>query len=366
MNIKPSKILITGGAGFIGSNLVDYFLNQGHEVVCLDNLVTGLKDNIANNMVNKRFHFIQGDIRDIETCKKAIKGCNYVLHHAALGSVPRSTKDPIGTTTTNINGFLNILISARDEQVIRFIYAASSSTYGDSKKIPKIESEIGEPLSTYGITKYANELYANVFASSYGMQCIGLRYFNVFGRRQLASGAYAAVIPIWVKKLMKHQQPIINGNKNISRDFTYIDNVIHANEQALFIDIEELNLKLLDYYNINIDNGISGQEPNKYVDNKIMNLKNNSKNISEIFNIAYGGNTTLQELFNTLKLYLSKYDNQISKVEPIIGPYRSGDIPHSKASIEKATNVLNYIPKYDPKTGFKLASKWYFDYYNHK
>ena len=199
--MKKMKILITGGAGFIGSNLTDHFLNQGHNIIGLDDLSTDFKKNISHHFDNSNFQFIKGDIRDLETCKEAVKDCDYVLHEAALGSVPRSIKDPANTNSVNIDGFLNMLIAARDEGVKRFVYAASSSTYGDSKKLPKVEDNIGKPLSPYAITKYVNELYADVFAKTYNMQCIGLRYFNVFGKRQDPNGAYAAVIPLWVKHL---------------------------------------------------------------------------------------------------------------------------------------------------------------------
>jgi UDP-N-acetylglucosamine 4-epimerase len=199
MITKKYKILITGGAGFIGSNLVDHFLSLGHKIVCLDDLSTGFEKNISHHFDKPEFQFIKGDIRNLKTCKKAAKGCDYVLHQAALGSVPRSIKDPINTNSVNIDGFINILVAARDQNVKRFVYAASSSTYGDSKKLPKVEAEIGKPLSPYAITKYVNELYAEIFAKTYKMQCIGLRYFNVFGKRQTPDGAYAAVIPLWVK-----------------------------------------------------------------------------------------------------------------------------------------------------------------------
>lgn len=227
-----SKILITGGAGFIGSNLVDHFLELGHGVVCLDDLSTGYEHNISHNFNNPNFTFIKGDIRDLDTCKKAVEGCDYVSHQAALGSVPRSIADPINTNSVNIDGFLNVLVSARDAKVKRFVYAASSSTYGDSKKLPKVEDEIGKPLSPYAITKYVNELYADVFSKTYGMQCVGLRYFNVFGKRQDPNGAYAAVIPLWVKQLIKHDRPVINGDGSYSRDFTYINNVVQGKRKS--------------------------------------------------------------------------------------------------------------------------------------
>jgi len=243
-----SKILVTGGAGFIGSNLVDHFLEFGHEVVCLDDLSTGFEHNISHNFDNKNFKFIRGDIRDLDTCKKAVEECDYVSHQAALGSVPRSIADPINTNSVNIDGFLNVLVVARDAKVKRFVYAASSSTYGDSKKLPKVEDDIGKPLSPYAITKYVNELYTDIFAKTYGMQCIGLRYFNVFGKRQDPNGAYAAVIPLWVKQLINDERPRINGDGSYSRDFTYIDNVTQANEKALFTSAEQICKGQKKYY----------------------------------------------------------------------------------------------------------------------
>ncbi len=326
MNLKTT-ILITGGAGFIGSNLVDYFLEKGHKVVCLDNLATGFLHNIEHNFSNPDFTFIEGDIRDLETCRNAVQGCDYVLHQAALGSVPRSINDPITTNAVNIDGFVNMLVASRDQAVKRFVYAASSSTYGDSKLLPKVEHEIGRPLSPYAITKYVNELYADVFAKTYGMQCIGLRYFNVFGRRQDPNGAYAAVIPLWVKNLMNHQSPIINGDGSYSRDFTFIDNVIHANEQALFTEDKAFE----------------------------------SEHFAEVFNVAFGGNTNLIELFEALRDNLGRFDTDILNIEPQFGPNRAGDIPHSQASIDKAQRVLNYNPKYDARQGFELAAQWYFE-----
>jgi UDP-N-acetylglucosamine/UDP-N-acetylgalactosamine 4-epimerase len=342
MVTKKYKILITGGAGFIGSNLIDHFLQLGHEVVCLDNLSTGFEHNIEHNYNNDNFTFIKGDIRDLKLCKKAIKGCDYVSHQAALGSVPRSIKDPITTNEVNINGFLNILIASRDEGVKRFVYAASSSTYGDSKKLPKVEHEIGKPLSPYAITKYVNELYADIFAKTYGMQCIGLRYFNVFGKRQDPNGAYAAVIPLWVKQLMNHERPIINGDGSYSRDFTYIDNVIQANQKALFTTDFEFIEGQLKYYN----------------KKRHINL-NDKTSFSEIFNIAYGGHINLNELFFALKNNLVKFDSKILDIEPKYGPYREGDIPHSLASIKKAETIIEYYPKYDAQQGFKISAEWY-------
>ena len=280
------KLLITGGAGFIGSNLCEYFVKNNHKVVCLDNLSTGFLKNIAELTSNPDFIFIEGDIRDLAVCKDAVKGCDVVLHQAALGSVPRSINDPIATNAVNIDGFLNLLVAARDEGIKRFVYAASSSTYGDSKELPKIEHRIGKPLSPYAITKYVNELYANVFSDLYGMETIGLRYFNVFGRRQDPNGVYAAVIPLWVKALINHQVPVINGDGSYSRDFTYIDNVIQANELAATITKKDI-LERSASYNINLP------------DNAPIDL---------VFNIAYGANTTLLELFKCLRINLAKYD----------------------------------------------------------
>jgi UDP-N-acetylglucosamine/UDP-N-acetylgalactosamine 4-epimerase len=351
------KILITGGAGFIGSNLVNHFLLEGHQVVCLDNLSTGFEHNIIEHIGNPHFTFIKGDIRDIETCRQAILGCNYVSHQAALGSVPRSITDPITTNSVNISGFLNMLEVARETGVKRFVYAASSSTYGDSKKLPKIEEEIGRPLSPYAVTKYVNELYADVFAKTYGMQCIGLRYFNVFGRRQDPDGAYAAVIPLWVKQLLNHERPTINGDGSYSRDFTYIENVIQANEKALFTPTNQIVENQQEYYNIELDQ-------HKYLTqdaslNETVDIKVNF--FSEVFNIAYGGNISLFDLYNELRSALSKHDPVISSIEPRIGAYRSGDIPHSQASILKAKIIFNYDPQFDAKGGFQLAAEWYYD-----
>ena len=341
------KILITGGAGFIGSNLVEHFLNQKHEIICLDNLATGYMHNIEEFISNPKFTFIEGDIRDLETCKTAVQGCDYVLHQAALGSVPRSINDPANTNSVNIDGFLNMLIAARDEGVKRFVYAASSSTYGDSKKLPKVEDKIGKPLSLYAITKYVNELYADIFAKTYNMECIGLRYFNVFGKRQDPNGAYAAVIPLWVKKLLNHEGPVINGDGSYSRDFTYIENVIQANEKAVFTSSKSIF-----------------ENREKYLSKKQSDINSSqSKIIAEVFNVAFGGNTNLIQLFEALRDNLAKHDKKISEIQAIFGPNRSGDIPHSQASILKANTILGYNPKYDAKTGFERACEWYFNEY---
>jgi UDP-N-acetylglucosamine 4-epimerase len=314
-------ILITGGAGFIGSNLCEYFLSKNYNVVCLDNFATGFLHNIAPFMQNPNFKLIEGDIRNSDDCKKAVSNVDYVLHQAALGSVPRSINDPITTNEVNVSGFLNMLVAARDAKVKRFIYAASSSTYGDSVNLPKVENIIGNPLSPYAITKYVNELYATNFSKIYGLETIGLRYFNVFGRRQDPNGAYAAVIPKFVMQLMRHESPIINGDGNYSRDFTYIDNVVQMNELAM--------------------------------------LTKNPEAINTVYNTAYGDRTTLNDLVVYLKKYLAEFDPKIATIEVIHGPERAGDIPHSLASIEKAKNKLGYHPKYDLESGLAAAVQWY-------
>ncbi len=316
-------ILITGGAGFIGTNLCEYFLSKEYFVVCLDNFSTGHKSNITDFLPHENFKLVEGDIRDLEQCKKAVIGVDYVSHQAALGSVPRSINDPITTNDVNVSGFLNMLVASRDAGVKRFIYAASSSTYGDSEALPKVEEIIGKPLSPYAITKYVNELYAEIFGTTYGFETIGLRYFNVFGRRQDPNGAYAAVIPKFVIQLMKHESPVINGDGNFSRDFTYIDNVIQMNELAM--------------------------------------LTQNPEALNTIYNTAFGDRTTLNDMFFYLKEYLSKFDSVISTVEVIHGPNRVGDIPHSLASIDKAKKLLNYSPKYSFQDGLKEAVKWYWE-----
>lgn len=317
------KILVTGGAGFIGSNLCEKLLQDGHEVVCLDNFSTGKPKNIQLFFSNSKFKLIVGDIRNISDCNNAVDGVDYVFHEAALGSVPRSIKDPITTNSVNIDGFLNMLVASRDVGVKRFIYAASSSTYGDSASLPKVEDIIGKPLSPYAITKYVNELYADIFSRTYGMECIGLRYFNVFGRKQNPDGAYAAVIPLFVKKLINHESPVINGDGEYSRDFTYIDNVIQMNLLAMSVENEEA--------------------------------------VNTVYNTAYGERTTLNQLVSYLKEYLTLYDSEIAKVDIVHGPNRLGDIPHSLASIEKAKSLLGYRPLYSMKDGLKEAVKWYWE-----
>ncbi|QJP34901.1 SDR family oxidoreductase [Nonlabens sp. Ci31] len=321
--MTQDKILITGAAGFIGSNLADYFVGKGYVVVGLDNFSTGHFKNIQQLKEKSNFQFIEGDIRDMEVCVKAVKGCRYVLHQAALGSVPRSIKDPITTNDVNISGFLNILTACKNEEVDKLVYAASSSTYGDSKALPKVEDQIGKPLSPYAITKYVNELYADVFYKTYGLKSIGLRYFNVFGRRQDPNGAYAAVIPKFIAHLMNRKSPIINGDGTFSRDFTYIDNVIQANELAMLSTQEESN--------------------------------------NCVLNIAFGERTTISDLVQTLKDLLSRSTKSIQNLKINYGPNREGDVPHSLASIQKAKDVIGYDPQYSLQDGLKESIKWYQD-----
>jgi len=315
--MKMKNILITGGAGFIGSNLCEYFLDLGHTVTCLDNFSTGHHKNIEGFLPNENFSLIEGDIRNLDTCHKACEGVDYILHEAALGSVPRSVNDPINTNDNNINGFLNMLVAARDANVKRMVYAASSSTYGDSTELPKVEEHIGMPLSPYAVTKYVNELYAHVFHNVYGLDIVGLRYFNVFGRRQDPNGAYAAVIPKFVSVLMAHESPVINGDGTVSRDFTYIDNVIQMNHLALASD----------------NPAVSGQ----------------------VFNTAVGERNNLNQLVSYLKELLSAYDSEIAKVSVIYGPVRKGDIPHSHASVEKAMQMLDYKPSHNLLAGIERS-----------
>ncbi|MFT5891684.1 MAG: UDP-N-acetylglucosamine 4-epimerase [Dokdonia sp.] len=319
--LKDARILVTGGAGFIGSNLCEYLLGQGAIVHCMDNFATGHKRNISALIDHPNFTLFTGDIRNLEDCKQAVASMEYVLHQAALGSVPRSINDPITTNDVNVSGFLNMLTAARDEKVKRFVYAASSSTYGDSPALPKKEDVIGKPLSPYAITKYVNELYADVFHKVYGLDTIGLRYFNVFGRRQDPDGAYAAVIPKFVKQFINHESPTINGDGSFSRDFTYIDNVI------------EMNIKSM--------------------------LTSNPDALNTVYNVAYGERTTLKQLTEILKNALITYDTTIQEVAIGYGSERVGDVPHSLASIEKATDLVGYTPKYDLEKGIQESMGWY-------
>jgi UDP-N-acetylglucosamine 4-epimerase len=324
IQLSHKKIVVTGGAGFIGSNLIAVLLAKDNQVVCLDNFSTGKKENITPFLGVKNFTLITGDIRNLSDCEKAVVGADYVLHEAALGSVPRSIKDPSTTNAVNIGGFLNMLLAARDAGVKRFVYAASSSTYGDSKALPKVEEVIGKPLSPYAITKYVNELYADIFFKTYGFETIGLRYFNVFGRRQDPNGAYAAVIPKFVGQFLNYESPVINGDGTYSRDFTYIDNVIQMNLLAL--------------------------------------TTANKDAVNQVYNTAYGERATLNDLVGSLKKYLSNYDSKINEVEVVYGPNRTGDIPHSLASIEKAKKYLNYKPEFSLQEGLKEAVDWYWEH----
>lgn len=327
LNISNLSFLVTGGAGFIGSNLVEYLLeHRAGKIIILDNFSTGKKNNIGAFLENDNVILIEGDIRDLNTCREAVKGVDYVLHQAALGSVPRSLQDPITTNDVNICGFLNMLVAVKDSSVKRMVYAASSSTYGDSQSLPKEEEVIGKPLSPYAVTKYVNELYADVFIRSYQMELIGLRYFNVFGQRQDPNGAYAAVIPKFVNQLINKEQVKINGDGNHSRDFTYIKNVVQANILSLFVSSPE--------------------------------------SVNQIYNVAYGENINLNDLFTVLKTELSRYDKSVLDMEPFHGDERLGDVRHSLASIDKAKRLLNYDPKYSLKEGIKEAISYYWNLKN--
>ena len=326
LEIINKKVLITGGAGFIGSNLCENFLNHNNYVDCLDNLSTGKESNIKHLFNNKKFKFINGDIRNINICKEACKDVEIVLHNAALGSVPRSLNDPITTNDVNISGFLNMLIAARDTNVKRFVYAASSSTYGDSEQLPKIEDVIGKPLSPYAVTKYVNELYAHVFYLNFGLESIGLRYFNVYGRRQDPNGVYAAVIPKFINSIINLESPIINGDGNNSRDFTYIDNVIQMNHLAA--------------------------------------STKNPLAIGQVFNTAVGESINLIEMFNLIQDNLSLYKKNVKDISYKLGSDRPGDIKHSLASIDKAINFLGYKPTHNFEQGIYETVKWYINNLN--
>ena len=316
-------MLVTGGAGFIGSNLVESLLNSGNNVVCLDNFSTGKRENLKAFAKNPHFKLIEGDIRNYSDCLKAVENIDIVFHEAALGSVPRSITDPMTSTDVNIGGFVKVLFASKESGVKRFIYAASSSTYGDHPDLPKVEDKIGAPLSPYGITKYVDELFAANFAKTYGIDVIGLRYFNVFGRRQDPDGAYAAVIPKFMKMMMKHEVPLINGDGSVSRDFTYIDNVVQANHLASVVQ--------------------------------------NKEALNQVYNVAHGERTTLNQLFFSIRNLAAEFDKDILAIEPVYGPARAGDIPHSLASIEKAKRLLYYSPILNVEDGLKEAVKWYWE-----
>jgi UDP-N-acetylglucosamine/UDP-N-acetylgalactosamine 4-epimerase len=317
------RILVTGGAGFIGSNLVEALLELGHveEVRVLDNLSTGSIKNIEGFRSNRKFNFIEGDIRDFEACRKAMHGVDVVSHQAALGSVPRSINDPLTTNNVNITGTLNIFTAAKEAGVKRVVYAASSSTYGDHPALPKKEENIGNPLSPYAVTKYVNELYAQVYARVYGLELIGLRYFNVFGPRQNPAGAYAAVIPLFMNAVLNNEAPKINGDGETSRDFTFVANAVQANIKAMFCE--------------------------------------NKEAVNEVYNIAYGERTTLKELFQNIKEIAG------SDLAPIHVAERPGDVRHSLADISKAATVLGYRPAVSVREGLKTTFEWYREHHNY-
>ena len=321
LKLKNKVILVTGGAGFIGSNLCEYLLSCDSIVICLDNFSTGYRHNISEFLLNPNFKLIEGDICSLETCQLACNGVDFILHHAALGSVPRSIDNPILSNQVNVSGFLNILVAARDNKIKRFIFAASSSTYGDSDILPKTEDVIGLPLSPYAITKYVNELYAENFYNHYNLEYIGLRYFNVFGKRQDPNGAYAAVIPKFISKLINHESPIINGDGSHSRDFTYIENVIQMNVLAM--------------------------------------TENNKKSINQIYNTAFGSQTNLLELVDCIKNNLCNFDDKIKEIKIAFKDSRPGDVLHSLASIEKANRLLSYKPSHSLHHGMKDLINWY-------
>lgn len=316
------KILITGAAGFIGANLCEYMLEKGYNVTGLDNFATGHRDNIRSFKDHQNFTFIEGDIREESICFKVTSGVDIVLHQAALGSVPRSLQDPITSNEVNVNGFLNMLEASKQNGVKRFVFAASSSTYGDSKQLPKVEENIGKPLSPYAITKYVNELYAEIYSNAYGLETIGLRYFNVFGRKQDPNGAYAAVIPKFIDQFLKGEAPTVNGDGSFSRDFTYIDNVLQMNYLAMTTTKAEA--------------------------------------INQVYNTAVGDRVSLLEMTNQIKKGLTHYDPSIADIELIFGPFREGDIPHSQASIEKAKKLLGYQPSHNFQQGLEASLAWYY------
>ena len=327
LKTSPKTWLITGAAGFIGSNLVQTLLDAGQRVVGLDNFSTGYRKNLdlvqatVGDKAWKNFQFVQGDIRDLATCRTVCAGADHVLHQAALGSVPRSIEDPIESNSNNINGFLNMLVAAKDAGVHSFVYAASSSTYGDEPNLPKVENRIGKPLSPYAVTKYVNELYADVFASAYGFRSIGLRYFNIFGQRQDPDGAYAAVIPQWFSGILRGHPVYINGDGETSRDFCYIANCVQANLLAACAQKDEA--------------------------------------WNQVYNVAYGQRTTLNELFLLIRDEVVRHRPEAAKTEALYRDFRAGDVRHSLADISKARDLLGYEPEYDVRRGLREAGEWY-------
>jgi len=325
LQAEPKVWLVTGCAGFIGSNLLEALLRLGQTVVGLDNFATGHQYNLdevqqaVGPQLWSRFSFIEGDIRDLETCQKAVSGVDYVLHQAALGSVPRSLNDPITSNSVNVGGFLNMLVAARDAKVKAFVYAASSSTYGDHEALPKVEDRIGKPLSPYAVTKYVNELYADVFTRAYGFGSVGLRYFNVFGKRQDPNGAYAAVIPKWISAMIKGEDVVVNGDGETSRDFCFIDNVVQANILAALAQ---------------------------------------PKGINQVYNVAYNARTSLNELFDYLAKALGNNGIVYDK-PPVHADFRAGDVRHSQADISKARELLGYEPMHNIVQGLEVAMPWY-------
>jgi UDP-N-acetylglucosamine 4-epimerase len=324
---QPRTWLVTGAAGFIGSNLVEHLLRHGQVVRGLDNLSTGYLHNLdevrqkVGDEAYERFTFVEGDIRDLPTCHQLCEGVDVVLHNAALGSVPRSIEDPILTNQSNVDGFLNMLVAARDAGVRRFVYAASSSTYGDEPTLPKVEHRIGNPLSPYAVTKYVNELYANVFQSTYGIGCVGLRYFNVFGPRQDPNGAYAAVIPKWIHTLLVGETCVINGDGETSRDFCFVENVVQANILAGFTE--------------------------------------NPEAFGQVYNVACGERTTLNELYTLIRDGLAAIDPAIASARPTYQDFRAGDVRHSHADIGKIISLLRYAPTHTVRSGLDAALPWY-------
>jgi len=319
--IKDCKVLVTGGAGFIGSNLVESLLLSDNFVICLDNFSTGHQKNIEEFKSNPSFRLIKGDIRNYDDCLLAVNGVDIVFHQAALGSVPRSLKDPATSTDVNIGGFVRMLTASKESGVKRFIYAASSSTYGDNAELPKLEENIGNPLSPYAVTKYADELFAQVFALNYKMEVIGLRYFNVYGPKQDPDGAYAAVIPKFIQQLKRGESPVINGDGSISRDFTYIDNVINANHLAAIVK--------------------------------------RSDALNQVYNVACGESTSLLHMFEIIRDTMGASDRSILDVKPVFGPEREGDIRHSLASVSKAEKLLGYKPAVGIDNGLPATVKWF-------
>jgi UDP-N-acetylglucosamine/UDP-N-acetylgalactosamine 4-epimerase len=323
--LSNSRVLVTGGAGFIGSALCHDLVKRGNTVVCLDNFATGKKKNIEELMTNSSFTLIEGDIRNPEVCGEAVKSVDVVMHQAALGSVPRSIGNPAATNEVNVNGFLNMIIAARDAGVKRFIFASSSSVYGDSAEMPKVEERTGKVLSPYALTKFVNEEYARLFGKLYGLETVGLRYFNVFGRRQDPEGPYAAALPLFAIKYKKGSAPVINGDGSNSRDFTYIDNVILANNLAA--------------------------------------VTSDPASLNTVYNVACGERVTVKDLAFKLRDCLSRFDNSIAAIEPQYGPDREGDIPHSLASVDKAGKLLGYKPVVYFNEGLEMAAEWYFKNY---